>query len=236
MSRRKKYIDGIYNWCDRWCERCAFTDRCRTFATQRQILKNLRQRHGSDSPSRAPSWESYDGLTESIGLWVAVERERDLAAWEAEHRRLAAEPLPRRAEAYADAVDEWFGRHPIDDAADPAIADAAQVIRWYQHFIHIKLLRASDTDESPDDEPDAQEVDLGVRDAAEQAERDDQNGTAKVVLIAVDRSAAAWAILERAGLPGSGPMVRQLDEIRRVTEQVFPHAREFVRPGLDWGE
>ena len=23
-----KYISGIYNYCDRWCERCRFTSRC----------------------------------------------------------------------------------------------------------------------------------------------------------------------------------------------------------------
>ena len=23
-----KYISGIYNYCDRWCERCQFTSRC----------------------------------------------------------------------------------------------------------------------------------------------------------------------------------------------------------------
>ena len=25
-----KYIPGIYNYCDRWCERCEFTSRCRS--------------------------------------------------------------------------------------------------------------------------------------------------------------------------------------------------------------
>src|SRR5580693_4929295 len=26
-----KFIDGIFNYCDRWCERCYFTGRCRVF-------------------------------------------------------------------------------------------------------------------------------------------------------------------------------------------------------------
>ncbi|HCX74562.1 MAG TPA: hypothetical protein DHU93_03165, partial [Algoriphagus sp.] len=25
------FIPGIYNWCDRWCERCSFTSRCRVY-------------------------------------------------------------------------------------------------------------------------------------------------------------------------------------------------------------
>jgi len=30
LSKAKdpKYIPGIYNYCDRWCERCRFTSRC----------------------------------------------------------------------------------------------------------------------------------------------------------------------------------------------------------------
>ncbi|MBW2259153.1 MAG: hypothetical protein JRF18_01685, partial [Deltaproteobacteria bacterium] len=27
-----QYISGIYNYCDRWCERCPFTARCMNFA------------------------------------------------------------------------------------------------------------------------------------------------------------------------------------------------------------
>ncbi|MFN3694182.1 MAG: hypothetical protein ACK4UV_04160, partial [Ignavibacterium sp.] len=27
----ENFIAGIYNYCDRWCERCNYTDRCRLF-------------------------------------------------------------------------------------------------------------------------------------------------------------------------------------------------------------
>ena len=33
---KMKYIPGIYNYCDYWCERCAFTKRCRNFMTDRE--------------------------------------------------------------------------------------------------------------------------------------------------------------------------------------------------------
>ncbi len=32
MDVRNGFIIGIYNYCDRWCETCAFTSRCRVFA------------------------------------------------------------------------------------------------------------------------------------------------------------------------------------------------------------
>jgi len=37
LARRRDFISGIYNYCDRWCERCAFTHRCRVYATQKQF-------------------------------------------------------------------------------------------------------------------------------------------------------------------------------------------------------
>ncbi|MFB3892253.1 MAG: hypothetical protein ACE15C_09540 [Phycisphaerae bacterium] len=30
-KRRQRFIDGIHNYCDKWCERCDFTGRCRVF-------------------------------------------------------------------------------------------------------------------------------------------------------------------------------------------------------------
>lgn len=32
MDVRDGFILGIYNYCDRWCESCAFTSRCGAFA------------------------------------------------------------------------------------------------------------------------------------------------------------------------------------------------------------
>ena len=28
LTKDPKYIPGIYNYCDKWCERCQFTSRC----------------------------------------------------------------------------------------------------------------------------------------------------------------------------------------------------------------
>ena len=36
LTTRPELIPGIYNYCDSWCERCAFTNRCRSFQLQQQ--------------------------------------------------------------------------------------------------------------------------------------------------------------------------------------------------------
>jgi len=44
MARNKRFISGIYNYCDRWCERCAYTNRCRVYRDTERIAERHRQR------------------------------------------------------------------------------------------------------------------------------------------------------------------------------------------------
>ncbi len=64
----------------------------------------------------------------------------------------------------------------------------------------------------------------------------DANGSAKVALIAIDRSISAWRVVqislpEKAG--SIQPMLLELERLRRAAELRFPQARDFIRPGLD---
>src|SRR2546425_6667801 len=34
LAENPAFISGIYNYCDRWCERCSFTSRCLLYATE----------------------------------------------------------------------------------------------------------------------------------------------------------------------------------------------------------
>ena len=33
-----RFISGIFNYCDRWCERCSFTARCLNFAMENEEM------------------------------------------------------------------------------------------------------------------------------------------------------------------------------------------------------
>src|SRR5688572_14637812 len=41
MEIRDGFIVGVYNYCDSWCDRCAFTSRCRVFADMRKMEATL---------------------------------------------------------------------------------------------------------------------------------------------------------------------------------------------------
>ncbi len=36
-EEKKKHIPGIYNYCDRWCEKCSFTSQCLLFSNESKI-------------------------------------------------------------------------------------------------------------------------------------------------------------------------------------------------------
>ena len=107
-----------------------------------------------------------------------------------------------------------------------ALEDYVEVIRWYQHFIYVKLCRAisSQAEEQMETDPEMR------------AFPKDSDGTAKIALIAIDRSIAAWAGLRDAISEHEDTildLLGQLARLRKGTEAMFPSARKFVRPGFD---
>ena len=169
-------------------------------------------------------------------------------AQERAERRLAAKnrPLTRAAMAYVKATDKWFDHaRPLLEAkigelktqvaleiGDPQaearqLSDFTDVIRWYQHFIYVKLCRAIESRASEELEADEEQKKFPK----------DSDGSAKIALIAMDRSIAAWSGLRRAlGADDADSildLLAQLAAIRREAEKLFQHARAFVRPGFD---
>lgn len=255
MTEPKKddFIDGIYNYCDRWCERCALASRCRVHAMEEEAMGSTESR----DPNSAAFWQSLQGIfTTTIKMIREAAREHgiDLDAVESEserqrtdelRQRTHSHPLVKAGHGYARRVDGWFqserGRFQqkedqlnqqvrlgMAEEIDPEdeivrITDAVEVIRWYQHQIPVKLARAL----SGQWEGDASLQEYTSRDS---------DGSAKVALLAIDRSLTAWAML-RSALPDQPDTVLDLlvdlDRLRRSTEQIFPQARSFVRPGFD---
>ncbi len=64
----------------------------------------------------------------------------------------------------------------------------------------------------------------------------DSDGSAKVALIGIERSIAAWGEI-RSHFPLQDDevleMLVHLEQLRRKVEKAFPDARAFIRPGFD---
>lgn len=257
LARNPKFIPGVYNYCDRWCERCPLSNRCLNYATEKE-------RDDGDPAARDLNNEKFwqklqEIFRETIEVIRADAKERgidldspklkaEVGAQERAERRLAAKnlPLARAAMTYVQAADAWFeGAQPAFrakgleletlariEAGDPraeaaGLAEFVEVIRWYQHFIYVKLRRAIESRASEKLNTDAELS----------AFPKDSDGSAKIALIAMDRSMAAWSGL-RLSLGEGGEdrvldLLAQLSALRRETDKLFPQARAFVRPGFD---
>lgn len=252
------FIPGIYNYCDRWCERCPFTSRCMSYSMTPDIASL-----GESEADNEKFWDQIDSTFQStLEMLDAVAKERGWTSpgWDEEipaamaRRNRELEPLgrntlTRRAESYASAVDEWFSSElnafqqqqdelnalvqmgieqskPYEKAA--AIEDAIEVIRWYQYQIQVKLMRGlSRLECASGNDPD---------DDARGEGPSDSDGSAKVALVGIDRSIGAWGSLyEQFPDKGDGIIstLATLDQLRRETEEAFPNARRFERPGFD---
>jgi len=131
------------------------------------------------------------------------------------------------ARHYFDESIDWIRANEaeLNHHADPIVREAFAVVSWDSVFIESKLYRALgglDRMKSGEDS----ESDHGVQ--------NDWNGSAKVALLSIDRSADAWALLAVA-LNSSSAMALAglLTNLRQSVLDMFPQARLFRRPGFD---
>ena len=227
MDVQGGFILGIYNYCDRWCERCPLTSRCRAFAdraeleaTQDPTMQEIAEAPllPQDIPLPPPRW--MQELIDEMNKLAA----EPIAAGELEQLRpdIAPEhePIEARVHAYSDAVHAWLEAH--NDAGPQTTADPQRVIAWFQYFIPAKIHRAL----------------AGLAaDAADGCDWPaDHDGSAKVALLGVERSHAAWLELAHRGIASPAevvPFIEDLIWLSNQLERVFPRARSFVRPGFD---
>jgi hypothetical protein len=111
LSENPDFISGIYNYCDRWCERCQFTSRCFLYATE-QADRDLDDPEVHDIRNEK-FWRKLHSIfantAELIADWAA-EAGVDLDAVDAmaEHEREIAEA--KQSELSVAAKHYWNGR------------------------------------------------------------------------------------------------------------------------------
>jgi hypothetical protein len=238
LAEDKRFIPGIYNYCDRWCERCPQTSRCLNFSISEEEFSDPEAR---DIRNEA-FWnklsgilrESLELLRESAKKW-GVELEMldsidDIENIKAKDAAVENHLLCRAAKRYSGRVEDWFKEREtlffeMAAAAREGVSfeEAIEVIRWYQYFICAKVMRAvwgriEEEEEGCDELP------------------SDSDGSAKIALIAIDRSIAAWAVIQQYitdGDKGVIDVIAFLDSLRLAVEETFPNARSFIRLGFD---
>lgn len=252
---KEKFIPGIYNYCDRWCERCTFTSRCKNYDSTGKLTPEQ-----LDIDNKA-FWDSLSSNFENarklllkaaaeygydINVPVSAEEEakynekRTLLKRTANGHPLSklckqyqqtVRPFIQKSEDLTDKANELAEHHHlgIKTAKDvvramAGIGDCFDIIQWYLFFMDAKLQRAL---HGKMDEEEGTE---------ESGFQKDSDGSAKIALIAIERSIEAWAKLYDL-LPASEDVALSalslLTQLKQKTREEFPRLMEFKRPGFD---
>ena len=251
MSNEK--IVGIHNYCDRWCERCTFTTRCAIYEDENGIPED--ERDANNQAFWKKLHDNFDKAktilqkaTAEAGFDLESTKEDIENANKLEHEmrlRTRQHPICVLTLEYAKIGRAWLKTQPgmLDRLEDlkqelilgmeteqgakqqtAAIREGLSVIQWYLHFIHVKFTRALMSG--------IKDETVGTTDRYD----DDSNGSAKIALIAVERSMQAWSAIFTI-LPHEEDhflkVLSILESIRTMALKEFPQAMAFVRPGFD---
>lgn len=114
LAENPKFIPGIYNYCDRWCERCQLTSRCMNFALGEELFPDMETRDINNKIF----WQKLDEIfKETLDMLkeIAEEEGIDLNSLDvADKEDRFAEETARNhecslsAKAYGEMVDKWF--------------------------------------------------------------------------------------------------------------------------------
>ncbi|RJP63260.1 MAG: hypothetical protein C4539_16945 [Ignavibacteriales bacterium] len=246
-------IPGVFNYCDRWCERCPLTSRCLTFITLNDCLNKNESKDNQNRKFWEKLNELYDTTYNMMDKFIPDDEEDLFPEPDDEEKAeimKQQEDIDNKVEEnecnilsqkYSNQVMNWFeknekllnekenalknertdlpSKNPYLEAFD--LKDAADIILYYGFFISAKVNRAlhglfDECEEEFDDMP------------------KDSDGSAKIGLIAIDRSIAAWGeIYYRFPEQEVIEFVLLLDKLKRLLELSFPNAKNFIRPGFD---
>ena len=149
MTSDEQFISSIFNYCDRWCEKCDFTTRCRVFADERS--------HAFEE-SADPVGDAVEIVKDSfvepqqmllehaeemgIDLEAAMNVAEIDAGIERQRRYVEDNEAFKLAHEYAldraifESVDNWL---PHND--DPKIFEMMETLHWYHFLIAAKINR-----------------------------------------------------------------------------------------------
>lgn len=248
--QKNNFIPGIFNYCDRWCERCYMTAKCRLFFDENELREKTRKKLNTDDENEifwAMITENFKNAIEMISeiaeefeidLNEAIEEDQTLETRKEKRERIKNNKLVKTAKEYGLTSHAWlsdFEESYINKSDEIVVENKTEedllriqeshdILRWYQFQIQVKLSRAySSKEEDRLTEP-------------PEGYPTDSNGSAKVALIGIHRSIGAWEEM-RKYFPDKHneifKFILHLDHLAKFVQEVFPDAETCIRPGFD---
>lgn len=240
LAKNENLVPGIYNYCDRWCERCTMTAKCLTFLHEQAMKKESGQLdHDMDNKDFwdqvRMAWEvTMEMITEDarrLGIDLDNLDDVELPVHNKTPVEIQAKDYGTKMHKWLTKNNEYFARKAEqlvvigDEDSMVKIKDAMEVIQWYCFFIGAKAHRASlDLEERQNDPDDEYNV------------YSDNLGSAKIAIIAIERSMDALSVLYSGFSEKEDDILNFLAELSSLKKQLlktFPGVMDFKRPGFD---
>lgn len=239
----KNYISGIYNYCDRWCEKCPLTANCLLFTNESKIITHQILNDGDisgikdilmdDIPDE--EFEAFEmDEEEEENIFEQQENLTDCSEEEVPEIYLEklADEFFDKAHSLIKIINDELNLFPpeIEKLSDPEfnrLYTNFEILNWYHSFIGPKIRRAA----------------LGKHDLQNEEDEEineftlyDINGSAKIASIAISRLTDSlnymYKVLNDHRQEISALLIIA-GQMQNEIEIEFPGYKEFVRPGFD---
>ena len=251
------FIPGIYNYCDRWCERCEHCAQCMSYA----MGKKIEDKGG---------FNFDDEVTrDDENVWVRL-KEVFESTYEVLHELAEERGIDIEDIYTSENIDKEFwgddyesGEHKDQDDLLVESSDIIRVCLIYENLADKCLEKIFELLEEGEDIGDDKMSENGADESLDvinwyldlvqakmrralyghyrvkksgKPDDEDYNGSAKVALIAIDRMKPAWRTIAGC-FPGYAReishLVVVLEQLEQDIEKQFKDARSFLRPGFE---
>ena len=230
LALKKQFIHGMCSYSDRWCERCTKTQHCMSFA-YRQHIKGVDIDLVDNDLANERFWNALESILENKGSF---------SSFNVDFSEADKKALMELALNYKSQIESWFVEnrlvneekarlklHEYGENEQITFADCVEILRRYSSLVPNKVERSLNEKDERGKNPDITDKLNPYRDNV---------GSAKVAVIAVERSLAAFLLLQNKLKEDEkiiSDLMNQLLIIKALTLTIFPDAMQFIRPGFD---
>lgn len=246
------FVPGIYNYCDRWCEKCEQQQRCMSFVMSKKMEEKGRVDFDEEElDGKGNVWSKLKHIFEST-----YEVLHELA----EERGIEVEDIYTSENINREFWGEDF-EHQLPSKQLNARIEMSDIIRMCLIYENLtekyldNILELFDKKKKGENKNLLEEAFLTIdwyQNLIQSKMRralyayfqrihsnhplEDYNGSAKVAFIALDRSVESWKIINEY-FPTCKREISHLQvilqQLRMDMERQFPSARTFLRPGFE---
>jgi hypothetical protein len=234
IAEGKNIIPGVFNYCDRWCERCRFIHNCTVAIVNSEMGLE-------DNPDMESAIEDI-----SIIYETSFEMLEEMAAKlninlkelpDTEPEEYLPSKLEKDTEKFSLSIFNWFKENEkfFSEKAEKmrisgskeldVFNESLEIINYFAIFISVKVNRAC-----------IQDSDLEIIDDDGTPFPKDSDGSAKVAVLSIDRTIEAFTALYKLTPEHEDAILGYLSQLAGIRKRIlkkFPEAMNFKRPGFD---